>query len=91
MKILLCVFCSTNAGLDYRILSQEVLLADQQSKRAVPVHLVDDSLPETEERFRIRLTGRILGGAQLGSPTSCLVTIRASDDPYGAFGNEANN
>lgn len=73
-------------GLDYSVTSTEVILGSGEREKRVPVDIINDGLAEVEETFTIRLLDRINGGATLGTTTETLVTIEASDDPYGAFG-----
>uniref|UniRef100_A0A1I8J347 Cadherin domain-containing protein n=1 Tax=Macrostomum lignano TaxID=282301 RepID=A0A1I8J347_9PLAT len=70
---------------DIRVTSNQITFGSGETNKSVPVFVVDDSIPETQEDFRIRLTGEVSGGAVLGTVTSCLVTIAASDDPNGVF------
>ena len=51
-----------------------------------PWQILNDRVPEEAESFQVVLLDQITGGAILGSPTSCVVTIEPSDDPYGNFG-----
>jgi len=53
----------------------------------MPIYINDDSFPELRELFTVRLLPFVTGGATLGENTECVVTIEASDDPYGVFGN----
>ena len=72
-------------GSDYRILSRNITLVEQQRVAAVPIEIVHDLKPEFDEDFRIRLTG-VYGGAVLGSQLECTVTILENDYPYGLIG-----
>ncbi len=73
-------------GLDYSVSSDDVMLLSHEAVKRVPIEIIDDSLPELEEEFIVRLLPPITGGATLGQVTECTVTITQSDDPYGAFG-----
>lgn len=77
---------SATYGIDYSVTSTDVVLADGETQKRVPVELINDRIPELDETFTIRLLPQITGGARLGSLTSALVTILSSDDPKGAFG-----
>lgn len=72
-------------GSDYRILSQNVTLVEQQRVAEVPVKIVHDMQPEFNENFKIRLISAY-GGAVLGSQLECTVTILENDYPYGLIG-----
>ena len=72
---------------DYTITSNKITLADKQTSATVPVSIVDDSLPEFNETFTVMLDGSsVQGGAVIGSPSSCVVTIMENDYPYGLIG-----
>ena len=75
---------SANAS-DYRILSRNITLVERQKVAEVPVEIVHDLIPEFDENFRIRLTS-VYGGAVLGFPLECTVTILENDYPYGLIG-----
>ncbi|XP_068693739.1 adhesion G-protein coupled receptor V1-like isoform X3 [Montipora foliosa] len=70
---------------DYRILSRNITLLEQQREASVPMQIIHDLVPEFDENFRIRLT-EVYGGAILGSPRECVVTILENDYPYGLIG-----
>ena len=58
-----------------------------ETKKAVPIHIIDDFTPEIEEEFRVELMhNSVTGGAMVGTEDGCDVTIEESDDPYGLFG-----
>jgi len=73
-------------GRDYTVTSTDVMMANGEQEKRVPIEIVDDRLSEVEETFTVRLIGPPTGGALLGQVTETLVTIKASDDPYGSFG-----
>ena len=74
-------------GTDYEIASYEITLVNGQSSSAVPVRILDDDLPEFNESFAIKLEkGSLSGGAKLGAPQQCVVTILENDHPYGSVG-----
>ena len=77
---------SAHYGRDYTVTSTDVMMADGEREKRVPIEIVDDRLAEVDETFTVRLLGPPTGGAILGQVTETLVTIKASDDPYGAFG-----
>ena len=51
----------------------------------LPLHILEDNLPEFSEMFTVRLLN-VSGGGILGAVSSASVTIEPSDDPNGAFG-----
>uniref|UniRef100_H0V266 Adhesion G-protein coupled receptor V1 n=1 Tax=Cavia porcellus TaxID=10141 RepID=H0V266_CAVPO len=74
------------AGEDYSIASSDVVLLEGETSKAVPVYIINDIYPELEETFLIQLLNETTGGARLGTLTEAVITIEASDDPYGLFG-----
>lgn len=59
---------------------------DRETKKAIPVHIVNDFTPEGEEDFIVELMpNSVTGGAEVGSENRCKVIIGESDDPYGLF------
>ncbi|XP_031564731.1 adhesion G-protein coupled receptor V1-like [Actinia tenebrosa] len=67
---------------DYNIPYKNIIFKDGQRIASVPIQIVDDSTPEYDETFTIRLLSSD-GDALLGSPLECLVTIAANDYPHG--------
>ncbi|XP_070543508.1 adhesion G-protein coupled receptor V1-like isoform X2 [Ptychodera flava] len=76
---------TAQAGIDYSVSSSDVILLSGETYKGVPVDIIDDSIPEMDETFEIRLLDQITGGAVLGSPTTATITILPSDDPNGRF------
>ncbi|XP_036063369.1 adhesion G-protein coupled receptor V1 [Onychomys torridus] len=74
------------AGEDYSIASSDVVLLEGETSKAVPIYIIDDIYPELEESFLVQLLNETTGGAQLGTLMEAVITIAASDDPYGLFG-----
>ena len=72
-------------GSDYRIDSRNVTLVENQQEATVPVFVIHDLTPEFSETFQIKLTG-VTGGAVLGTPVECTVTILENDYPFGLIG-----
>ena len=72
-------------GSDYRIQSRNITIVEKQRVAAVPVDIIHDMTPEFDESFQIKLTS-VAGGAELGSPLECTVTILENDYPYGLIG-----
>ena len=59
---------------------------DRETKKPIPVRVIDDFTPEIEEKFTVELIpNSVTGGAEVGSENRCEVTIEESDDPYGLF------
>lgn len=73
------------SGIDFVLMANEVTLLRGQTSAAIPIRIVDDTLPEVSETFMIQLD-QVSGGGVLGTVTSTSVVIEASDDPNGAFG-----
>ncbi|PFX17387.1 G-protein coupled receptor 98 [Stylophora pistillata] len=74
-------------GSDYGIDSRNVTLVENQQEATVPVFVIHDLTPEFSETFQIKLTG-VAGGAVLGTPVECTVTILENDYPFGLIGFE---
>ncbi|XP_051028356.1 adhesion G-protein coupled receptor V1 [Acomys russatus] len=74
------------AGEDYSVASSDVVLLEGEASKAVPVYIINDIYPELEESFLVQLQNETTGGAKLGTLTEAVITIQASDDPYGLFG-----
>ena len=71
---------------DFSLLSYEVVLSSGETSKLVPMVIVDDLMPELRETFTVELLDAITGGAVLGTNRSAVITIEASDDPNGVFG-----
>lgn len=80
----LIIFICT--GEDYSVASSDVVLLEGETSKAVPIYIIDDINPEIEESFFVQLLNQTTGGALLGGLTQAVVTIEASDDPFGSFG-----
>ncbi|XP_039615272.1 adhesion G-protein coupled receptor V1 [Polypterus senegalus] len=76
---------TARVGEDYTVASSDVVLLDGETSKPVPIHINNDDNPEIEETFRIELLNQTTGGALLGDLTQAIITIEASDDPYGSF------
>lgn len=74
---------------DFEVLSTTAILVDGAGSVDLPVRIINDNVPESNETFYIELLKQITGGGVLGtdSTTMAVVNIQASDDPVGAFGN----
>ena len=75
----------TASQSDYTPMGGTVTFAPGQSTRPLPLAVVDDSVPEFDEMFTVRLVG-VVGSAILGDVIVSTVTIEANDDPNGALG-----
>ncbi|XP_062985697.1 adhesion G-protein coupled receptor V1 [Elgaria multicarinata webbii] len=76
---------TATAGEDYSVASSDVLLLEGETSKAVPIYIINDINPEVEESFLVQLLNQTTGGALLGSLTQAVITIEASDDPFGSF------
>ena len=77
-------------GEDYSIASSDVVLLEGETTKAVPVYIINDIYPELEEAFLVQLLNETTGGARLGPLREAVITIGASDDPCGLFGNHTH-
>lgn len=75
----------TASQSDYTPSGGTVIFAPNESERPLPLAVVDDSDPEFDEMFNVRLVG-VSGSAILGDVIVSMVTIEANDDPNGALG-----
>ena len=76
---------TATADVDFNVVNSEVFFEEGQRRKPLPLRILDDRLAERREWLVIRLA-RPSGGAKIGTPAECNVTIAASDDPNGAFG-----
>ncbi|XP_030367415.1 adhesion G-protein coupled receptor V1 [Strigops habroptila] len=76
---------TATAGEDYSVASSDVVLLEGETSKAVPIYIINDIDPEVEESFYVQLLNQTTGGALLGSLTRAIITIEASDDPFGSF------
>ncbi|KAJ6669788.1 hypothetical protein lerEdw1_000337 [Lerista edwardsae] len=72
-------------GEDYSVASSDVVLLEGETSKAVPIYIINDISPEIEESFFVQLLNQTTGGALLGGLIQAVVTIEASDDPFGLF------
>ena len=73
-------------GVDYTLSSNQVSLADGENIKPVPITLIHSTVPKLSRSFSIRLTNSTTGGAAIGHPSECIVTILETDDAHGIFG-----
>ena len=76
---------TATSDVDFNVVNSEVFFEEGQKRKSLPLRILDDRLAERQEWFVVRLT-QPTGGAKLSAPTECNVTIDASDDPNGLFG-----
>nr|XP_056705119.1 adhesion G-protein coupled receptor V1 [Euleptes europaea] len=76
---------TATAGEDYSVASSDVLLLEGETSKAVPIYIINDINPEVEESLLVQLLNQTTGGASVGGLTQAVITIEASDDPYGSF------
>ena len=77
----------TATTADYAPTMGTVAMTANQARVAVPLTIIDDSVPEFDESFAVELT-MVTGGAMLGTDTRSEVTILSNDDPNGRFGEQ---
>ncbi|CAK8694047.1 unnamed protein product [Clavelina lepadiformis] len=69
---------------DYNLVQSEVTLLDGESRKLIPIRIIDDFTPELKEDFTVELLhDSVTGGAEVGNDDTCKVMILESDDPYG--------
>ncbi|XP_015216090.2 adhesion G-protein coupled receptor V1 isoform X1 [Lepisosteus oculatus] len=76
---------TARVGEDYSVASSDVVLLEGETSKPVPIYVINDIIPELEEKFRIELLNQTTGGALLGELTQSVITIEPSDDPFGSF------
>jgi len=74
-------------GTDYTVSGSRVSLADGETMQLVPITLIHSAVPKLARSFSVRLLNSTTGGAAVGHPAECLVTILETDDAHGIFGN----
>ncbi|XP_074651665.1 adhesion G-protein coupled receptor V1-like [Tubulanus polymorphus] len=72
-------------GEDYTVSSTDIVFANQETMKQLPIKIIDDPYPELAETFTVQLLEPLIGNAIMGSPIKATVTIEASDDPLGTF------
>ncbi|XP_071506649.1 adhesion G-protein coupled receptor V1-like [Diadema antillarum] len=81
---------ATPGGVDFLLSDGQVTFADGQSQANILVTIIDDSVKEFSEYFRILLTSTE-GGALLGGNRTASVVILKSDGPDGLIGFSPSN
>jgi len=74
-------------GIDYTVSSDQVSLADGEDMKLVPVTLIRSTVPKLSRSFSVHLLNSTTGGAAVGQPAECIVTILETQDAHGIFGN----
>ena len=74
-------------GVDYTVSGSTVSLSDGQRLASVPITLIRSTQPRLARSFSVRLVNSTTGGAAVGHPAQCVVTIHATADAHGIFGN----
>jgi len=74
-------------GTDYTVSGSQVSLVDGENTQAVPITLIPSPLPKLARSFTVRLFNSTTGGAAIGHPAECVVTIMETEDAHGIFGN----
>lgn len=81
-------------GEDFTIVSgQFVLFLGGLTTAVIPIPVIDDSIPELDEKFYLRLTAVVLDDGNvstsdtpmLGQLRQSIITIRSSDSAFGMF------
>lgn len=81
-------------GEDFTIVSgQFVLFLGGLTTTVIPIPVIDDSIPELDEKFYLRLTAVVLDDGNvstsdtpmLGQLRQSIITIRSSDSAFGMF------
>ncbi|KAL0979759.1 hypothetical protein UPYG_G00189270 [Umbra pygmaea] len=71
-------------GLDYNVTPSMLHFANGERHKFVEVQIIDDVIPEGDERFQLILANPS-SGLELGANTTATVTILASDDGHGVI------
>ncbi|KAM5328541.1 adhesion G-protein coupled receptor V1 [Glossophaga mutica] len=78
-------------GLDYSFTPKILHFADRERYKSVDIMILDDDIPEGDEKFQLILTNPS-PGLELGENTIALITVLANDDGPGvlSFNNSAH-
>jgi len=76
-------------GVDFTVSGDQVSLADGENSKLVPITLIRSTVPKLARSFSVRLLNSTTGGAAVGHPAECIVTIQDTEDAHGIFGNTA--
>nr|XP_033775700.1 adhesion G-protein coupled receptor V1 [Geotrypetes seraphini] len=69
-------------GKDFNVTSTILFFADGEKYKYIDITILDDDIPEGDERFQLVLANPSLG-LELGQNTTVTVTILANDDGHG--------
>lgn len=79
-------------GEDFTAVSNKfILMEDGQTTASIPLPIINDQIPELNEKFYLRLTqvtldeGNTSDTSLMGQLRLAVVTIVTNDDAYGAF------
>ncbi len=75
---------SARAGTDYTATTGTLSFADGETAKTFAVPLLDNAAAQTNRAFTVALSSPT-GGALLGSPSACTVTIVDDDDPHADY------
>lgn len=73
-------------GTDYTVSGSQVSLDDGENMQMVPITLIRSPVPKLARSFAVRLLNSTTGGAAIGHPAECIVTILETEDAHGIFG-----
>lgn len=82
MFLVLLQVTNASASDDFLGLSNSVTFSDGQTESTGFLIIRNDAVPELNETFLIEIIDARFG-AEIGNVSSMLLTVRASDDPYG--------
>ena len=82
MFLVLLQVTNASASDDFLGLSNSVTFSDGQTESTGVLIIRNDAIPELNETFLIQIIDARFG-AEIGSVSSMLLTVRASDDPNG--------
>ena len=73
---------NTSAPFDFLSTTNNVLFPDGSASAQGSMIVINDAIPEGNETFLLRITGTLFG-AGIGPMDTMLLTIQASDEPFG--------
>ena len=81
---------NSSANMDFLSVTNNVLFPDGSASEQGSMIVINDAIPEGNETFLLRITETRFG-ADIGAMDTMLLTIQASDEPFGKFQfNEVN-
>lgn len=72
--------------VDFNIAQTTIFFGDGVNISYIDVSIIDDTLPEQQESFKIHLQMIIEGRATISNRSHMTVVIETSDNPFGVFG-----